>query len=155
MNTATNISYLSPIDQRTQAVLLSRRGLPLFGYVYDNVNRRHLPDPVRFPIVKRLFELAAAGVKMRFIYKELSAMEGFTTVARGERGGKPIPRQNLYTMLRDPFYAGMVAWEGRLYEGIHEPIVGWSSFIEAQKRMARMAPETHSPIGSVGHRAQD
>ncbi|MFO0764760.1 MAG: recombinase family protein [Patescibacteria group bacterium] len=135
----TNQSYLSPFDQRVQAVLHSRRGLPLFGYVYDNVDRRHLPDPIRFPIVKRLFELAAQGIKLRFILKELSAMEGFVTIARGGRGGRPIPRQNLYAMLRDPFYAGMVEWEGRLYEGIHESVVSWDVFLRAQPRMNRVA----------------
>lgn len=125
------------MDQRVQAVLKSRRGLPLFGYLYDNVNRRHLPDPVRFPIVKRLFELAAAGTKMRFIYAELSAMEGFTTVARGGRGGRPIPRQNLYAMLRDPFYAGMVEWEGRLYEGVHEAATTWPTYQKANHFISR------------------
>lgn len=127
------------MDQRVQAVLKSRRGLPLFGYLYDNVNRRHFPDPIRFPIVKRLFELAAKGTKMRFIYAELLAMEGFTTVARGGRGGRPIPRQNLYAMLRDPFYAGMVEWEGRLYEGIHESVVSWDVFLRVQPAMNRVA----------------
>ena len=63
--THSNTSYLSPTDQRVQAVLHSRLGLPLFGYVYDSVNRRHLPDPLRFPIVKRLFQRVAEGVKMR------------------------------------------------------------------------------------------
>lgn len=126
--TTSNLSYLSPIDQRTQAVLHSRRGLPLFGYIYDNVNRRHVRDPIRFPIVKRLFELVLAGVKMRFIYKELSSMEGFVTTARGSRGGRTIPKQNLYAMLRDPFYAGMVEWEGRLYDGIHEAAITWATY---------------------------
>lgn len=154
--TTTNLAYLSPIDQRTQAVLHSRRGLPLFGYLYDNVNRRHIPDPIRFPIVKRLLELALAGVKMRFIYKELMTMEGFVTTARGSRGGLPIPKKYLYAMLRDPFYAGMVAWEGRLYEGIHEPVVNWPDFLRAaacrrpnrSEKRETSAIEFDSPRGS-------
>lgn len=137
--TMTTLSLLSPTEQRIQAVLHSRKGLPPFGYQWNPETKRHEPDPERFAIVKRLFELVLAGTRMRFVYAELAANPAFVTVARGSRGGRPIPRSNLYAILRDPFYAGMIEWEGRLYEGVHDAAVCWADFLEAARRTSRMS----------------
>ena len=83
---------------------------------------------------------------MRYIYAELAANPAFVTVVRGSRGGRPIPRSNLYVILRDPFYAGMVQWEGRLYEGVHEAAVPWDKY-----RAALVAFRSETPRDTCLH----
>ncbi len=97
--------------------------LPL-GYTRDE-ERHVVPDPVTAPLVRRCFELYAAGAKEKELVDMLNA-EGLT----GQRG-KPISYGVMYRLLRSRRYLGEFEIQGVKYEGI-EPIVPEELFEKVQ-----------------------
>jgi DNA invertase Pin-like site-specific DNA recombinase len=85
------------------------------------------PDPQRAPLVKKGFELVAAG--------GCSADEALRTVnALGltTRKNRPVPRQTWFKILRNPLYAGWVQSGELLVQGVHEPIIRQELFDRVQ-----------------------
>ena len=76
-------------------------------------------DPDVAPLIQRIFEWYASG---DYSIKELTrkAREA-GMVFRKSR--KPLPRSSIHQMLQNPLYKGWFEWDGKLYEGIHPPIV--------------------------------
>ena len=77
------------------------------------------PDPDLAPVVRQMFEWYATG---RHSVREITRM------ARGEglafrKTGKPVPQSSVQKMFRNRTYMGEFVWDGRTYEGSHEPIV--------------------------------
>jgi site-specific DNA recombinase len=92
-------------------------------YGYTRANGLLVPDPVRAPIVRRIFQLYAEG-KL-----------GTTAIARRlEAEGAPTPRKHgwspnaLQLILANPAYRGLIRWNGSLSEGLHEPLVDQELF---------------------------
>jgi hypothetical protein len=76
-----------------------------------------IPDPVRAPVLRRVFQLYAEG-KL-----------GTTAIARAlDAEGAPAPRKQgwspnvLQLILANPAYRGLIRWNGSLFEGLHEPL---------------------------------
>jgi site-specific DNA recombinase len=90
------------------------------------------PDPVKAPIVRRIFQLYSEG-KL-----------GTTAIARRlEVEGAPAPRKHgwspnaLQLILANPAYRGLIRWNGSLFEGVHEPLVDQELFEKAQEILRR------------------
>jgi site-specific DNA recombinase len=101
-------------------------------YGYTRANGLLVPDPVRAPIVRRIFELYAEG-KL-----------GTTAIARTlEAEETPAPRKHgwspnaLQLILANPAYRGLIPWNGSLFEGLHEPLVDQELFEKAQQILRR------------------
>jgi len=93
------------------------------------------PDPERAPLVRRAFELAAAGVGPEAIARELAALG-----ARGRRGARLRP-QDVRTMLGRRVYYGAVESKrhGLVVAGAHEALVDRELWERAQPRRASPA----------------
>ena len=96
-------------------------------YGYTRANSLLVPDPVKAPIVRRIFSLYAKG-KL-----------GTTAIARAlESEGAPAPRRQgwspnaLLLILANPAYRGLVRWNGETHPGLHEPLVDEETFRKAQ-----------------------
>jgi DNA invertase Pin-like site-specific DNA recombinase len=76
-------------------------------------------DPDMGPRVARLFEHASTG---DFSLNELAA-KGRDLGIRYRRSGKPIGTSTLQYLLRNRLYSGSYEWNGRIYQGRHEPII--------------------------------
>lgn len=50
-------------------------------------------------------------------------------------GGKPISRGNLYQMLSNPIYAGMVPHQGETYPGLHDAIIDEATWKAVQHQL--------------------
>ena len=99
------------------------------GYIDMGKGKRKEIDPVRGPIVKRLFELYATGeYGLHSLRKEANVLR-LTT-----RGGKPISINGLSTILHSPFYMGLIRIRktGETFEGIHEPLISPSLYQAVQ-----------------------
>ncbi|PJG49623.1 recombinase family protein [Sphingobium sp. LB126] len=76
-------------------------------------------DPEVAPRVKRLFEYASTGNfsmnKLAEIGRDLGLMY--------RRSGKPIRTSTLIYVLRNRLYGGSYDWNGKIYQGRHEPII--------------------------------
>lgn len=80
---------------------------------YSNVSkgkeRSIEPNPERFHLIKRTFELFLTGdYTVPQLRNLVNDDWGYTTVKRGQRGGGPISRAAFYGILRNPRYAGKI-----------------------------------------------
>jgi hypothetical protein len=114
-------------------------GVAPLGYL--NVYRTDRPcrikvDPVRAPIIRRLFEKVALDhASVRNAYAWLKGEAGFRT-----RGGKDWALSGVYRALQNPFYYGRFEYphkSGHWYKGKHQPIITKALFDAAQARIDR------------------
>ncbi|HYC99574.1 recombinase family protein [Brevundimonas sp.] len=111
-------------------------GKPPIGYLNDPVTRTIVADPDRFPLVKRLFELAMAGVPPKRIAVMARDDWGLTSV-RGGRAGRPLALATIYKVLRNRFYLGELGFDGQRLPGRHRPMVTPAEFERVQARLGR------------------
>lgn len=83
--------------------------LAKIGYINDcgkKGDRKWLLDPERFNLVKQVLESFLSGrYSVRTLCKYAERL-GLKTVQRKKEGGKPLQASAIYTLLKDPFYAG-------------------------------------------------
>ncbi|MBF6570856.1 MAG: recombinase family protein [Candidatus Binataceae bacterium] len=132
---------------RTKVELGWRPGQAPLGYVNDSNTKTIVRDPVHFPLVRRMFELMLTGT---YGPKEIALKArnewGFITPKRKRMGGTPIALSSIYHMLSNPFYAGIIVWNGQTYTGKHEAIVTLDEFEQVQRllgRPSRPRPRLH------------
>ncbi len=89
-------------------------------------------DPVRAPLVRQAFELYAAGDLSVERLAEAMGELGLTTRATAKWSEKPVSDSKLHTMLRDPYYLGLMPYKGELLPGRHEPIISRDLFDRVQ-----------------------
>jgi hypothetical protein len=92
-------------------------------------------DPERGPLMSWAFDAYATGDwTIRRLLAELTD-RGLTT-APGRRGGKPLAVSHLHTLLRHPYYMGLVRYRGALYPGRHEPLTTPETWHEVQRLLS-------------------
>lgn len=110
-----------------------RQGLYPFaapvGYVNNGGGKVKTVNPMSGPLVKQAFELYATR---QYSLDSLEA-EMFKRGLR-TRTGKIVAGNQLASMLRNPFYMGLISFKSRkeMYPGIHVPIIASSLFNEVQ-----------------------
>lgn len=105
-----------------------RPNLAPIGYLNDKNTRTIVPDPDRFTLVRRIFDLALTEIlSLRRIALETHQW-GLRSLQCKRRGGKYLNTSSVYQILRSPFYAGILAWSGELHQGAHESMITWSEF---------------------------
>lgn len=111
------------------------------GYVKRYDPTRAVPvvvrDPERFPLVRRLFELALGGTPVREILSLANDAWGLRTRPARSLGGKPLGESTIYRMLHNPFYVGLVPYKGEIHPGIHEPLVTAEEFAAVRRVLIR------------------
>ncbi len=96
---------------------------PKFGYMRDPVTRKQVPDPERYPGLMRLFRLRLSGLPMSDLLRVAEHDLHLRTRPTRSRGGHPLWMSRLYEVLRDPFYMGVMVYQGKQYKGNHEPML--------------------------------
>jgi site-specific DNA recombinase len=85
-------------------------------------------DPVRGPLMKWAFETYATGDwTIRQLLAELTR-RGLKTYT-----GKSLTVSHLHTLLRHPYYMGLMPYQGVLYPGKHDRLVPPETWYEVQK----------------------
>jgi site-specific DNA recombinase len=100
---------------------------------YRNVwsgQQRVVIDEAIAPLIQEAFRLAAR--QRSSIRKVLTELTPHGLVGRD---GKPMSAATLQRVLRNPFYAGLVACKGALTPGRHTPLVSQSLFHQVQRRL--------------------
>jgi site-specific DNA recombinase len=90
-----------------------------------------IPDPVQGPLIAKAFEMALAGMTLRTLLSEMQSL-GLTG-----REGSPISLATLARALSNPFYAGLIRYEGKNYRGWHEALISPADFRRVQLLLAR------------------
>jgi site-specific DNA recombinase len=98
------------------------------GYRNNLETKRIELDPVRGPLVAKLFEWYARG---NVSLKELTA-RAFSAGLTHPRSGRKMTKSEIHRMLRNPIYYGDFLWKGKLYRGLHEPLISRELFDAVQ-----------------------
>ena len=101
------------------------------GYLDNGGGRAKTIDPVQGPLVRKLYELYASGAySIRSLQVEMHR--------RGlrSRNGGPVTKTGIETILRNPFYIGLIAIRrtGKTFDGIHAPLITPSLYEAVQAR---------------------
>ena len=108
------------------------------GYLNDKENKTIVVDAERFPIVRQMWELMLTGAySPRRIWKIAMDQWGLRTVPYKRIGGKPPSLGAVYYLFSNPFYAGVIEWNGRTYPGKHPPMITLDQFEQVQRLFKR------------------
>ena len=92
------------------------------GYLNDREARTIVPDPERFAIMRRMWELMLTGTySPRQILEIATDQWGLRTKKRRRTGGKALTLGALYKIFEAPFYAGVIERHGRRYGSSPSP----------------------------------
>jgi site-specific DNA recombinase len=125
-----------------------RPNQPPIGYLNAEEPTPIIPDPERFAIVKRMWQLALTGTYTLRQIRDVAAHKwGLRTKKRRKTGGNVLSISAMYGIFRNPFYAGLLQLNGRTYPGKHPPMVTLAQFDIVQKNLGR--PNTPQPKQST------
>ena len=79
------------------------------GYLNDKIKNKIYPDPKRFPLLRKAFDLMLTGdYSVQQILDITNNEWGYTTFKRKKTGGKPLSRTALYNIFTNMRYAGKI-----------------------------------------------
>lgn len=95
------------------------------GYLDNGRGKVKTIDPVRGPLVRKLFELYATGN-----YSLYSLTDEINRLGLRNCEGRPVAKTGVEKILRNPFYVGLmeIAATGKSYPGIHKPLITMELF---------------------------
>jgi len=100
------------------------------GYLNDTKTKQIYIDKEKAPLIKKAFEFYATG---KYTLKELRKIVNDLGL-RG-RKDKLLSVSNYQYLLQNPFYYGVMRYNGEYYEGKHEPIIAKKLFDGCQEVM--------------------
>lgn len=121
-------------------------GVPPPGYINKTVNGRRIQvlDEKTWRIVQEMFSLyLQPGQNGSTIAKEM-ALRGITT-----RKGRPNAQSYVYNMLTNPFYIGVIRWDGKEYPGKQKLFIDRAVWDRVQEKMHGGRPlilKKHNPL---------
>src|SRR5216683_6246718 len=115
-------------------------GVAHVGYVNNRTTRRIDVDPIRGPLVARVFTLYATGE-----YSLLSLTRtAYEIGLRHWRGDRRMKKSEIHRMLQNPIYTGDFLWMGKRRRGSHEPLITHETF-DAVQAVLRRKPRARYP----------
>lgn len=103
------------------------------GYLDNGGGKPKTIDPVRGPLVRKAFELYAAGT-----FTILPLVDELYRLGLRNLAGTRVTRNGLSTILNNPFYMGLIRIRrtGQVYAGNHEPLISKRLFDDVQDMLA-------------------
>jgi DNA invertase Pin-like site-specific DNA recombinase len=118
------------------------------GYLNDAESSTIVPDPERFTLIRRMWELMLTGTySLQQILDIATNQWGLRTRKRKRIGGKPFTRSAIYEIFSNTFYAGIITRRDRTYPGKHQPMVTLDEFDKVQQLLGRprlARPQVHT-----------
>jgi site-specific DNA recombinase len=115
-----------------------RPNQPPIGYLNGEDPLPIIVDPERFALVQRMWQLALAGTYTLRQIRDIAAHDwGLRTKKRKRTGGTILTVSGTYALFKNPFYAGLLRLNGRVYPGKHQPMVTMEQFDLVQKNFGR------------------
>lgn len=133
-------NYIDNLSEETKKGMIEKaeQGIyPSFaplGYINVECNGKRFiqPDPEVGWQVCKLFEWYATGNYSLLELTKKSHNEGFVS----RKSGQMVPKSVVHKILKNPLYYGEFRWAGKMYKGIHEPLISWDLFDRVQEVMA-------------------
>ncbi len=89
-------------------------------------------DPERAPLVKLVFEEYVTSEWSLESLADHMASIGLTTRATPKMPSKPVTKSTIEKILKNPYYAGVVRYDGVEYDGAHQALVDLETFNHVQ-----------------------
>lgn len=113
-------------------------GIAPIGYLNDKESKTIIADPERFSLAQQMWQLMLTGAYSPQRIWEIATQDwGLRTLKRKRMGGSLICLSAVYKMLTNPFYAGVLRWEGKTFPGKHPPMVTIDDFDRVQQLLGR------------------
>ena len=130
------INNLSEEVKKGQKEKLAQGWLPLkppIGYKSDGDKGHiiHVIDEERAPLIVKMYELYSTGNYSVKALAEFMKGEGL----RSDRN-KPVSKTTMHRLLSNHFYYGKNEWNGKLYDGVQQPIITKELFDTVQERLS-------------------
>lgn len=114
---------------------------PPLGYMPDRMaekgERRHLKDPDRFELVRKMWELMLTGqYGVMEIVRQANGW-GLTTRPTKRNLARPLSKSTIYKTFCNPYYTGQFQWSHEIYEGKHPKMVTMEEFEQVQILLGR------------------
>jgi DNA invertase Pin-like site-specific DNA recombinase len=121
---------------------------PALGYLEDHGTKTIVKDPVRFPLVRKMWDLLLSGaMRPSQILRVANEDLGLRTRKTAQKGGNPLRFQHIYKIFSNPYYMGLIRLRsGEVYRGAHEPMISPEEFEAGQRilgRPGRPRPSRH------------
>jgi site-specific DNA recombinase len=115
------------------------------GYMNDKYaekgNKTILPDPIRFSIMHKAWEMMLTGTyTVAKILEIVNNDCGYRSPIHKRIGGKPLCRSMLYRIFTDPFYYGDFEYptgSDTWHKGKHKPMISKGEFDHVQQLLGR------------------
>ncbi|MFA5386502.1 MAG: recombinase family protein [Candidatus Paceibacterota bacterium] len=121
-------------------------GLPPLGYLNEPKERTIIPDPERFLLIRKMWNLLLQGMSPLKILKTVNEEWGFKTRTHKKSGGKPLSRACIYKIFGNSFYYGLIERKEGVFQGKHEPMITEEEYWKVQEilgRKGRPRPKKH------------
>ncbi len=142
------VDNLSENTKRGLRQKLRRGELPGYaplGYLNDLRAHNMIPDPERFRLVRKIFELYASGDYSLYDIRERITSAGLTC-----KNNRLPSVSNIQRILSNPFYYGVFRYNGEMHDGTHEPMITKKLFEACQRMMAQKSrPKKRQKITDV------
>ena len=102
------------------------------GYLNNKETKQIYVDKTKAKFIKKAFEAYASG---KYTLKEVRKIINGLGL-RGRRD-KMLSTSNYQYLLQNPFYYGLIRYNGEYFEGKHEPIISKKLFDQVQEVMKR------------------
>lgn len=97
------------------------------GYVNTGKGNAKTIDKIMGPLVRKAFQLYATG---KYTLEKLT--EIMQKLGLRNSKGKAIPFNTMATLLKNPFYVGIMKVKGKTFQGKHEPLISLKLFNQVQ-----------------------
>lgn len=122
-----------------------RPSRPPLGYATDPTARTTIPDPERFKAVSEMWRLMLTGSYSPRQVLDIAAKRWrLRSRPSRRRTSGLVSLSTAYAMFANPFYAGIIKWNGKHHPGKHKPIVSLDEFNRVQAVLGR--PGRSRPI---------
>jgi len=108
------------------------------GYLNNKLEKVITKDPERFNVVRKMWDLMLTGNYTPPKILDIANKEwGLKTIKYKREGGKELSHSGIYRIFTNLFYVGILEWDGKQYEGKHEPMVTLEEFDRVQMILGR------------------
>jgi site-specific DNA recombinase len=99
------------------------------GYLNNRESRVIEVDPMKAPLIAKMFEAYASG---SYSLKQIVQLAGYSGLLH-HRSGKRLAKSEIHGILHNPIYCGEFVWKGRIHVGKHTPIISRELFDTVQE----------------------
>lgn len=115
-----------------------------------NNNKTIIVDPVRGPLIKKMFEEYATGLYSLKDMVVWARINGLTSRGSIRFPSKPLCRVAIYQILQNPFYYGVMRIKGNCIKHIYPPLIDKNLFDTVQLKLSgKTKIHTRNDYGSI------